>query len=606
MVAFRIPKREVVAAPTEAPAPEVVVPPAAPPPQAFALRAWALKRSWATWPLEKRDYVIGRLNEMAKIDLAFSKDAPNVSRKHARLCWRVDRHGVGAFYVKDLESLHGTFVNRYRLGYNEERELHHGDVLWLGRACSMVFSDQGAQLLSEAKGPMAFRVAVARKAAQHEEAMATASASDCDSAPEDAAEARDEPWVEPWVQQPNEPWVQQQLSQLPARGDPPGVQVRLAAAREKQQSQQQQQQPWQQPPPHPSSQPPHPPQPPSQPSAQRAAAREEAPPLVERLRALADEATALRDRLSLIHADLARAQPRTGTLLAARASVQSACAQLAGLERNLPALAAAAAVGSAEEGAQQRRAQRTVHAARELSLFILSRLQLCLQRAQPRRPSTERAGGAHGDRVRPRSRSPSPRRPPRSRSRSRSAGRGGRYAQRPPHWAALSSRSPSPRRPRPRSRSRSADRRRSPPPSRAASASRSPPAGRFRPPRPLSPRQRPHSPARRSRTRSRSRSGSPSRPAKWRAGPLGRHADPDRSQSPLAPAAARRSSSPPAPAARKGVQSAIWAAANRKGAAANGEAAQADEGPAARAHPASPPLPAGRVGSPSGSLGPRR
>lgn len=50
-----------------------------------------------------------------------------VSRRHAILNWR-----HGAYYVEDLASANGTFVNEHQVAASEQAKLHNGDELRCG------------------------------------------------------------------------------------------------------------------------------------------------------------------------------------------------------------------------------------------------------------------------------------------------------------------------------------------------------------------------------------------------------------------------------------------------------------------------------------------
>lgn len=157
MAPFRIPKRDYTATEENRVSASSPPTPSAPLLPAFrpVLRAWNQRKLWATWPLDsRRSYTLGRQNVMTRVDLAFAEDAPNVSRRHARLVCGLDRAGCHTFLLRDLQSAHGTFVARMgdahirsRLREGEEYALEHGDVIWLGKVCSLVFSSRGAEAL---------------------------------------------------------------------------------------------------------------------------------------------------------------------------------------------------------------------------------------------------------------------------------------------------------------------------------------------------------------------------------------------------------------------------------------------------------------------------
>lgn len=59
--------------------------------------------------------------------------ADEVSRHHAKVCWRSNGH-----VLYDLKSLNGTYVNRQRV---VERMLSHMDEIWFGSKCRIVYRD---------------------------------------------------------------------------------------------------------------------------------------------------------------------------------------------------------------------------------------------------------------------------------------------------------------------------------------------------------------------------------------------------------------------------------------------------------------------------------
>lgn len=66
--------------------------------------------------------ILGRKGKQWDPDISF--DNVFVSRKHAALFYK-----NGRFYIKDLNSKHGTFVNQERLAPNGERALQHTDSI---------------------------------------------------------------------------------------------------------------------------------------------------------------------------------------------------------------------------------------------------------------------------------------------------------------------------------------------------------------------------------------------------------------------------------------------------------------------------------------------
>jgi pSer/pThr/pTyr-binding forkhead associated (FHA) protein len=95
------------------------------------------------WPLDKDELIIGR---EPPADLLFS--LPRISRQQARLT-RVDR----AYYLSDLGSRNGTFVNGQAVG-KERVRLNDGDEIVLGGVVTLVFHDPGETV----EGPRLGRV----------------------------------------------------------------------------------------------------------------------------------------------------------------------------------------------------------------------------------------------------------------------------------------------------------------------------------------------------------------------------------------------------------------------------------------------------------------
>ena len=107
-----------------------------------------MTHAWLTspegqWPLDKDELVIGR---EPPAGLLFS--LPRISRQQARLT-RVDR----AYYLSDLGSRNGTFVNGQAVG-KEGVRLNDGDEIVLGGVVTLVFHDPGETV----EGPRLGRV----------------------------------------------------------------------------------------------------------------------------------------------------------------------------------------------------------------------------------------------------------------------------------------------------------------------------------------------------------------------------------------------------------------------------------------------------------------
>lgn len=75
---------------------------------------------------KKSCVVAGRMEPLCDLVLAH----PSISRVHAALQFDVQ----GALFVHDLESTHGTFLNKKRLPANDFVRLHIGDVLVFGES----------------------------------------------------------------------------------------------------------------------------------------------------------------------------------------------------------------------------------------------------------------------------------------------------------------------------------------------------------------------------------------------------------------------------------------------------------------------------------------
>lgn len=75
-------------------------------------------------PLNSQMMVLGRKGKQWNPDIPF--DNVFVSRKHAALIYK-----QGLFYIKDLNSKHGTYVNQERLVPHGERVLQHSDLISL-------------------------------------------------------------------------------------------------------------------------------------------------------------------------------------------------------------------------------------------------------------------------------------------------------------------------------------------------------------------------------------------------------------------------------------------------------------------------------------------
>lgn len=120
-------------APPPAAAPAYVPPPApayAPPPAASA----RLMAAGHTYPLAgKSAYLIGRTDDVSgiypEVDTSTTGGMENgVGRKHAEISLQGYQ-----WFIKDLNSVNGTFVNNQRLAPNASQPLNPGDQIRLGR-----------------------------------------------------------------------------------------------------------------------------------------------------------------------------------------------------------------------------------------------------------------------------------------------------------------------------------------------------------------------------------------------------------------------------------------------------------------------------------------
>lgn len=103
--------------------------PAAPPPAApqeadYLNLQLSCGRLGQVYPLQKPQLIIGR--ESGDIILNFDS---SISHTHARL----DRGRDGHYYVMDLQSTNGVFLNGHRLLANQSYPLKRGDQLRVGQ-----------------------------------------------------------------------------------------------------------------------------------------------------------------------------------------------------------------------------------------------------------------------------------------------------------------------------------------------------------------------------------------------------------------------------------------------------------------------------------------
>jgi pSer/pThr/pTyr-binding forkhead associated (FHA) protein len=86
-------------------------------------------RTIATFDLRTASVVIGRGRHVA-----VAVQAPGISREHARLTW-----DGAAYWIEDLDSRNGTFVNGQAVPREGKERLRHLDVVALGRRVELLF-----------------------------------------------------------------------------------------------------------------------------------------------------------------------------------------------------------------------------------------------------------------------------------------------------------------------------------------------------------------------------------------------------------------------------------------------------------------------------------
>ena len=74
---------------------------------------------------------IGRTKENS-----LALDNREISRQHVRIIWRAEDE---KYYVEDLNSSNGTWVNENRLAPNQPRPLRNGDVVRLGQLIIFIY-----------------------------------------------------------------------------------------------------------------------------------------------------------------------------------------------------------------------------------------------------------------------------------------------------------------------------------------------------------------------------------------------------------------------------------------------------------------------------------
>ncbi|NJD04575.1 MAG: FHA domain-containing protein [Ruminiclostridium sp.] len=82
--------------------------------------------------INKPDFIIGRLKEQAD----FVSESAAVGKIHAQI---INRNGT--WFVKDLNSVNGTFVNDGRITSNTEHQLKDGDIVAFAN-CNYIFEDR--------------------------------------------------------------------------------------------------------------------------------------------------------------------------------------------------------------------------------------------------------------------------------------------------------------------------------------------------------------------------------------------------------------------------------------------------------------------------------
>lgn len=98
-------------------------------------------------PLTRDDYTIGR-KEGNTIRLT----ERNVSRDHAKVTRRASQNGSAgpAYFVEDLTSYNGVYVNGLRVGHAQE--LHHGDLIQVGDYRIVLQNDESADAPASMSG----------------------------------------------------------------------------------------------------------------------------------------------------------------------------------------------------------------------------------------------------------------------------------------------------------------------------------------------------------------------------------------------------------------------------------------------------------------------
>ena len=98
-----------------------------------AFGAWIVHRaggkSLSTFDVHKATAVIGRGR-----DAEVAVQAAGISRQHARLTW-----DGAAYWIEDLDSRNGTFVNGQEVPRHGKERLRHLDVITLGRRVELLF-----------------------------------------------------------------------------------------------------------------------------------------------------------------------------------------------------------------------------------------------------------------------------------------------------------------------------------------------------------------------------------------------------------------------------------------------------------------------------------
>lgn len=88
------------------------------------------------FPPDQTTLLLGKLNntEPPDIDLSELPNSEIISRQHARIYTEAKK-----YYIEDLGSSNGTYVNNASVGKGERQEITSGDVIALGKEDKVTF-----------------------------------------------------------------------------------------------------------------------------------------------------------------------------------------------------------------------------------------------------------------------------------------------------------------------------------------------------------------------------------------------------------------------------------------------------------------------------------